>query len=163
MSGKLAWRSAVPVDGGKVFRNVHVGAGANSKEEEGLGVTDATTLVADVTWRLRFDLPPTLPSGTAKLKIRALANATSGVLRLNPKWASVADEEDPSAATLNAEGNTDITWGAGDNDQYKGVKITLDADTLVGGEVCVMDLVIVDTGTTIAVVTTLATVEIIWE
>lgn len=159
--GPIFPHSAFPVDS-VLFPNFHVGAGANSKHDEGLGCPDATTLVADATWRLRFQMPPTLPTGTGKLRILALANATTGVLRLNPTWVSVAVEEDPSSATPVAEGNNDITWGAGDNDQYKELKVTLDADTLVASEEVVMELVIVNTGTTLAVDSTLIG-SIIWE
>src|SRR3972149_10836650 len=112
--GPVFPRSAYPVTAGRVFPNIHVGAGANSKHEEGFGVE--ASVGADSIWRLRFQMPPTLPSGTAKLKLRALANAISGAAKVNPKWASVAVEEDPSSATLNAEGTGTITWAAGDND-----------------------------------------------
>jgi hypothetical protein len=91
-----------------------------------------------------------------------LANATTGVVRVNPKWASVAVEEDPSSATLNAEGATSITWGAGDNDQYKETKINLDADTLIADEMVVMDLTFEDASTTLAVTST-HIVSVIWE
>jgi hypothetical protein len=160
--GPIFPHSAFPVTAGRVFPVVHVGAGANSKQEEGLGVDDATAIVSDVIWRLRFLMPPTLPSGTGKLRILSLANATSGALKINPKWASVAVEEDPSSATLNAEGTSTITWSTGDDDQYKETKVTLDADTLVVDEMVVMDFVIENTGTTLAV-TSLHHVAIIWE
>jgi hypothetical protein len=135
-----------------VFPNIHVGAGANSKHEEGLGVE--ASLGADSIWRLRFLMPPTLPSGTGKLRLLALANATSGAAKVNPKWASVAVEEDPSSATLQAETVQTLTWGAGDNDQYKELKVTLDADTLVAGEVVVMDLTFETSSWTLAQVST---------
>lgn len=152
--GPIYPASAFPVTSGFVFPNCHVGAAANSKQDCGLGVTDATTLTTDAIWRLRFWMPPTLPTGTCKLRIWALANATSNAVKINPKWASVNSEEDPSGATLNAEGTSTITWAAGDNDQYKELKINLDADTPVGGEMIVMDLVFEDTSTTLAVVST---------
>lgn len=159
--GPLFPRSAIPVTSGKVFDNVHIGAGSNSKHEEGLGVM--ASVDADCIWRLRFQMPPgSLPSGTCKLLLRALANATSGAAKVNPKWASVAPEEDPSAATLNAEGTGTITWGAGDNDQYKELKINLDADTPVAGEEVVMDLTFETTSWTLAVVSTWIA-SIIWE
>lgn len=146
--------SAFPVTAGMVFPNFHVGAGANSKQDEGLGVADATTLTSDAIWRLRFKVPSTLPTGTCTLILDSLANATSGALKWNPKWASVASLESPSGATLNAEGTQTITWAAGQNDQYKRSTITLDADTVVAGETIVLDLVFEDTGTTLAVVST---------
>src|SRR5690606_13439461 len=101
-AGPLFPHSTFPVTSGNTFPNYHVGAGANSKHDEGLGV--AASIAADSTWRLRFMMPPVLPSGTLKLNLWALANATSGDAKVNPKWAMVADEADPSSAALSAEG-----------------------------------------------------------
>jgi hypothetical protein len=128
---------------------VHVGGGANSKQDVGLGVVDATTLTSDAIWRLRFRQPGTLPSGTLKLYIWSIANASSGVLKVNPKWASVATTESPSAATLQAEGTSTITFVSAD--AYVQTVITLDADTPVANESIVMDLTFEDSGTTVAV------------
>ncbi|MCH9010865.1 MAG: hypothetical protein IIC21_09590 [Chloroflexi bacterium] len=158
--GPIFPHSAFPVTAGRVFPNFHVGAGANSKQDEGLGVE--ASVGADSTWRLRFQMPPTLPTGTGKLRLLALANATSGVAKVNPKWVSVAVEEDPSGATLNAEGTSTVTWSTGDNDQYKELKVTLDADSLVASEEVVMDLVFETTSWTLAQVSTWI-VSIIWE
>lgn len=144
--------SAYPVTAPRVFPNFHVGAGANSKHDEGLGVE--ASLGADATWRLRFKMPPVLPTGTPKLDLWALANATANSAKVNPKWASVALEESPSGATLNAEGTQTLTWGSGDNDQYKQLLVTLDADTVVAGEMIVMDLTFETTNWTLAVVST---------
>jgi len=133
------------------FPNIYVGGGANSKHEEGLGV--AASLGADTIWRLRFQMPTTLPTGTATFRLLALANATAGVARVNPKWVSVAVGESPSAATPLAESVTPtsqagqaggsgatLTWGTGDADQYVEARWTMDADTVVAGEIIVMDL-----------------------
>lgn len=158
--GPVGAYSAFPVTAGKVFERVHVGAGAGSKHEIGFGVM--ASLDADATWRLRFHMPPTLPSGTGKLLLRALAAATSGAAKVNPKWASVAAEEDASSATLNAEGTSTVTWAAGDSDVYKEVKITLDADTLVAGETVVLDLVFETASWTLAVASTWA-MFVVWE
>lgn len=160
--GPIYPASAFPVTSGFVFPGCHVGAGANSKQDCGLQVTDATTLTSDAIWRLRFWMPPTLPSGTCKLKIWALANATSNAVKINPKWAMVDAEADPSSATLNAEGTSTITWAAGDNDQYKELKITLDAVTVNASQMMVMDLTFEDTSFTLAVVSTYH-VAVIWE
>ncbi len=157
--GPIFPHSAFPVSS-RVFPNFHVGAGANSKHDEGLGVE--ASLGADAIWRLRFQLSPTLPTGTGKLRLLALANASTGVAKFDPKWASVAVEESPSDAALNAEGTGTITWGAGDNDQYKELKVTLDADTLVAGEEVVMDLIFETASWTLAVVSTWIA-SIIWE
>jgi len=160
--GPIFPHSAFPVDADDVFPNIHVGAGANSKHDEGLGVANATDIAADATWRLRFQMPPTLPTGTGKLRILSLSSAETGVVKPHVKWASVAVEEDPSAATLNDEGVGTITWGSADDDQYKETLVTLDADTLVASEEVVMDLVFEDASMTLAVVST-HIVSIIWE
>ena len=159
--GPLFPCSIYPVTSARVWANVHVGAGANSKQDYGLGVQ--ASVGADSIWRLRFNLPPTaLPTGTGKLRLLALANATANSAKVNPKWASVAVGEDPSAATLQAEGTSTLTWAAGDNDKYKELKITLDADTMVAGEIVVMDLTFETSSWTLAVVSTWIP-SIIWE
>jgi hypothetical protein len=174
-AGPLFPQSAYPVTASRVFPNVHVGAGANSKHDEGLGVE--ASLGADSIWRLRFQLPPTLPTGTGKLRLLCLANATSGAIRVNPKWASVAVGESPSGATLNAETTTPdaragaagspgasdtLVWGAADNDQYLEAKWVLNADTLVAGEIVAMDLTCETSGWTLAAVLTMIP-SLIWE
>lgn len=143
-----------------VFASIHAGAGASCPNEEGLGVS--ASLSSDASWCLRFMLPPTLPSGTAKLRLVALANATAGDAKVNPKWASVAMEEAPSQVTLNMEGTQTVTWATGDNDQYKELKVTLDADTLVAGEIVTMELVFETVNWTLAAISTWQ-VAIIWE
>jgi hypothetical protein len=158
--GPLFPFSAYPVTADRVFPNIHVGAGASSKQEEGMGVE--ASLGADAIWRLRFMLPPSLPSGTGKLRLLALANATTGNAKVNPKWASTGPEEDPSSVTLVAEGTSTLTWGVGDNDQYKELKITLDADTMIAGEIVVLDLVFETTSWTLAQISTWQAA-IIWE
>lgn len=164
--GPLFPHSQVPATSGTTFPNVHVGAGANSKRDDGLGV--AASIAADATWNLRFQMPPSsLPTGTLKLVVRCLANATSGVAKINPKWVAVAAGVSPSGATLVAEGvtpdakagqagSTDtLEWGAGDNDQYVTATWTLNATTLpAAGEVLVMDLVFETSGWTLAQVLT---------
>lgn len=143
---------SIPVTVDRVFPNIHVGAGSNSKQDEGLGVE--ASVGGDCIWRLRFTMPPTLPSGTCKLDLWALANATTGNAKIAPKWASVAVEEDPSSATLNSEGTQTLSWGSGDNDQYKRLTVVLDADTPVAGEVIVMDLTFETSSWTLAAIST---------
>lgn len=158
--GPIFPHSTYPVTSSRVFPNIHVGAGANSKEDEGLGVE--ASVGADAIWRLRFRMPPTLPTGTCKLDLWALANATTGAAKVNPKWVSVAVGENPSAATLVAEGTSTLTWAAGDNDDYKQLKITLDADTPTAGETIVMDLTFETASWTLAQISTWQPA-IIWE
>ena len=157
--GPIFPHSAYPVSA-NVFPNIHVGAGANSKHDSGLGVI--ASLAADAIWRLRFQMPPTLPTGTCKLRMLGLANATSGAAKINPKWVSVAVEESPSGATLVAETVQTVTWTAGDADQYKSLDVTLDADTVVASEEIVMDLTFETSGYTLAQISTWH-VSIIWE
>lgn len=158
--GPIAPISRFPVSSSNTFPNIHVGAGSNSKHDEGMGV--AASIGSDSIWRLRFEMPPVLPTGTGKLKLTALAAATTGNAKINPKWASVNDEEDPSSATLNAEGTSTLTWASGDSDVYKELLIILDADTLVAGETVVMDLTFETSSWTLAVVSTWRAT-IIWE
>ncbi len=158
--GPIFPHSAFPVTADRVFPNFHVGAGANSKQDEGLGVE--ASVGADSIWRLRFQMPPALPSGTAKLKLVALANAVAGLAKVNPNWVSVSAEEDPSSAALNAEGTSTITWAAGDDDVYKVLKIDLNADTVVADEEIVMDLIFETAAWTLAQISTWI-VSVIWE
>lgn len=144
----------------RVYPNIHSGAGANSKYDEGWGVE--ASLSIDSPLRLRFAMPPVLPTGTCKLRLLALANATTGNAKVNPKWVSVAAEEDPSSATPVAEGTQTVSWGAGDNDQYKELKVTLDADTVVASEVIVMDILFETSSWTLAAISTWIPM-IIWE
>lgn len=152
--------SAVPITTDRVYPNIHVCAGSGFKHIEGLGVQ--ASVGADATWRIVFQVPQTLPTGTCKLRLLALANATSGNAKVNPKWASCAVEEDPSSLTLQAETVQTVSWSTGDNDQFKELKVTLDADTVVAGEIIVMDLVFETSSWTLAQISTwLASV--IWE
>lgn len=157
--GPIFPHSAYPTTS-DAFPSFHVGAGANSKHDEGFGVS--ASLGTNTIWRLRFQMPPSLPTGTCKLRLLALANATSGAAKVNPKWVSVAVEEDPASATLNDEGTGTVTWSTGDNDQYKELKVTLDADTVVASEEIVMDLTFETTSWTLAQVSTWIA-SVIWE
>jgi hypothetical protein len=154
--------SAFPVTAGKVFPYVYVGAGANSKYEEGLGVM--ASLDADAIWDLRFQMPTTLPTGTPTFRLLALANATAGVARVNPKLVSVAVGESPSAATPVAETVTPdsqagqsggsgatLTWGnsPSDADQYLEARWTI---TVVAGGIVVCRLTFETSSWTLATI-----------
>lgn len=160
-SGPILPISVVPITDGRVFPNVHVCAGSGFKQIMGLGVE--ASVGADATWRLIFQMPPTaLPTGTGKLRLMALANATSGSAKVNPKWASCAMATDPSGLTLVAETTQTLTWAAGDNDKFKELKIILDAATLTADQLVVMDLVFETTSWTLAQISTWLA-SIIWE
>lgn len=138
--------SAVPITSGKVFP-VNYNGGSND-QELGLGVM--ASLDGDSVWRLAFKMPPSsLPSGTGKVVLHGRANATSGDAKVDPKWVSIAAEEDPGTA-VNSETTQTVTWAAGDADVIKELKVTLDADTLVAGETVYMDLTFITTSWTLA-------------
>lgn len=146
----LAPVSAFPVSNSDTFFHIYEGDGGNSVHEMTMGV-DAS-ISSDAIWRLRFITPPELPSGTAKIKLIALADAETGAAKVNPKWANVAIESDPSSATLTAEGTNTITWSSGDDDVYKELKIELDADVIEANSFIVMDLTFETTDWTLGVI-----------
>lgn len=160
MAGALIFpHSQFPVTAGNVFPYIYVGGGSNSKQDVGLGVLGS--IGADSTWRLRFQIPTTLPSGTAKLRLLALANASSGNAKVTPAVANVAAGSSPSAASLTNESQITVTWGAGDADKYKEAKQTLATAPTAGVEF-VCDLVFNTTGFTLSVAS-LWIVSIVWE
>lgn len=145
---------------GNAFPNFYAGAGGNAAPTDyGLGV--AASLGADVIWQLRFPMPPTIPTGTLKLRILQLANATSGTAKFTVSDTNVAAGASPSAATLTAETQSSVTWGAGDADKYKETKVQL---TVVptGNDTLVVALTFNHTSWTLAVPLTLIAT-IIWE
>lgn len=159
--GPIFPHSAAPTTD-EAFPNVHVGGGANSKQDVGMGVDAGATLAADAIWQLRFQMPATLPTGTMKLRLKGIANASSGVMAVNPKWAGVGEAEDPSGAALSAEGDTSITFVAADD--YITTYITLDAfSTIAGKDELVMDLTFVDTAATTITAVTTWIASIVWE
>jgi len=148
------------VDVDTTFENIHVGGGANSKEESGIGVE--ATLSADSTVRLRFSLPPAIPAGTAKIRLIALANATTGAAKVEISWASVSAESSPSGATLTAEGIQTVTWASGDADVYKELKTTLTSFAGTANDELVVDLGFKTAAYTLAAVSTWKA-RLIWE
>ena len=142
--------SSVPVSPGTAFPNIHIGDGPNSKHEHGLGVSGF--LLQNAIWRLRFDVPSPVPSGTATLRLLALAKEGNANAKVNVKWASVSAGQDPSSATLVAEGTQTLNWvaGGGDIDKYKELKTILDANTINSQDVIVMDLTFESSGWTLA-------------
>jgi hypothetical protein len=159
--GPIFPHSAYPATANNLFPTIYSGGGANSKQEEGLGV--AASIAADSTWRLRFQIPPVLPTGTAKLLLRALANATTGNARVTPALAKVAGGSSPSAATLTNEAQQTITWTAAD--VYKDTEVVL-TNTVIGagdeGKALVCDLVFNSASWTLAQVSCWQ-VSLIWE
>lgn len=161
--GPFGFESWHPVSAGDVFSMVYVGDGAVPDQTHGLGVADATEIAADAIWRGQCPAPMVLPAtGNPYLRIRSRADAVTGVLKVNPKWKSVAAGEDPSTGALNAEGTTTITWSTNDDDEILETFVQLNADTVVAGETIFMDFVIEDTGTTLAV-DSVHVLDVIWK
>jgi hypothetical protein len=114
-------------------------------------VAIGTAASSQGTWHLRFDMPDNLPSGLSPyLRLEAVANASTGDAKVNPKWAAVANGETLDAA-VTAEGTQTYTWATGDEWKRKVTDIALDAVTLAGGDAIVMQLVFESTGWTLAV------------
>lgn len=154
--GPIFPQSAFPVTADKVFPEF-----LTTEMPESLGFL--ASLDADAIWRLFYRMPPTtLPTGTGKLLLVGQANATSGVGKLNVKWKSWGANEVPAAASLNAEGVATITF-ATTAYRLTELKITLDADTLVAGELVMIDLTGETSGWTLAVTLGILIPSIIWE
>lgn len=161
--GPLIPHSLYPADtAGRLFPSFYGGAGGNqAPRDEGMGVM--ASLSADATWELRFLMPPAaaIPSGTMKLRLLALANAATGDAKVTVRDAVVAVGASPSAASLTAETQATVTWGASDNDKYKESKIPLTASP-AGNDVLVVAVTFNTTGWTLAQVSTWIA-SIIWE
>jgi hypothetical protein len=153
--------SAIPVTAGSVF-------GCLIDGDEMLCIADESTLTADATWRLGFEMPPVLATECEyRLQVDVKANASSGVARLNPKWNTWAPGVTRTSLTLNAETVTPdsvsgaagsgatVTFGAGDANQLVRLTWTLNASTVTAGQRIAMDLVAENTSYTLA--TTLGT------
>ncbi len=149
MSFRLFPVSVFPATEGKVYPDVYATT-SNSFLIEALGVI--ASLSADAELHYVFRVPASLPSGTAKLEVLAMAPAVAGAAKFNPKWKSVAveDDMDLAAGSLNAEGTQTLTWSTGDDDQFKSAKVTLDADTVVADEFIVLRLVMETSSWTLA-------------
>ncbi|HJT77679.1 MAG TPA: hypothetical protein VJ739_10805 [Gemmataceae bacterium] len=145
---------------GRLFPNWYAGGGGNAApHDEGFGVK--ASLDADATLELRFPVPPTVPSGTLKLRILALANSSSNSAKLTVSDANVAAGSSPSAASLTAETQTTITWSSGDADKYKEAKVALTASP-AGNDMLVVAVKFQTSGWTLAVVGTFL-FSLIWE
>lgn len=99
---------------GNLYPNIYTGAGGNASASES-GWAVPASLGSNVTLQMRFPMPSSIPSsGTFKLVSYCLANATTGIVKYTVQDANVASGSSPSAATLNSETQTSITWSAAD-------------------------------------------------
>lgn len=110
------------------------------------------SIAADSTWRGNFVLPDPLTFTTMTLRLYLRANAASGSIKVNPKWAVVGDGDNYSGQATTAEGTTTVTWSTGDAYELKIVDITLDAVSLTGaaGKLVKLALVFETSGWTLA-------------
>jgi hypothetical protein len=79
---------------------------------EGVGVV--ASLGADSYAVLQFNMPETIPSGTLKLRILAMADATSGTAKLTIKDGATSAGSNIGAATLNSETQLSQAWATAD-------------------------------------------------
>lgn len=79
---------------------------------EGIGVV--ASLGADAPAILQFNLPESIPTGTAKLRILAMANATTGTAKLTVSDGQTAAGSNIGATTLTAETQLSQTWATAD-------------------------------------------------
>lgn len=84
----------------------------NAGALEGVGVV--ASLLADAAAVLQFNLPESIPSGTLKLRILAMANATAGVAKLTVSDGQTAAGSNIGATTLTAETQLSQTWATAD-------------------------------------------------
>lgn len=159
--GPVTPSSAYPADvTGRLFPIFYGGGGGNaSPHDQGLGVM--ASLTADAVWELRFPVPPTVPSGTLKLRVLSLSSSGAGVAKLTVSDAAVSAGSSPSGATLTAEAQSTITWTVGSADKYIETKVTLSA-TPAGNDMLVVAMTFNTTGWTLGV-TSCHIPTVIWE
>lgn len=131
--------SFFPVTAGKCVEGFYSDLGG-TQEVHARGLGFIAALDADAIWRLIFNMPADLGGGTPRFCLDALANATSGVAKLNPKWKAFNADADLISAAVSAEGLTadvktgggatdTIQWEAGDDTRVLHREWTLNATT----------------------------------
>jgi hypothetical protein len=162
MSGGPILPSSVYLGGasGNLFPNFYAGGGGNAAaHDEGIGVVGS--LGADSVAELRFECPPTIPSGTAKIRVLSLCATNSLNGKFNIADGNVAAGASPSAATLTASATQTITWGASSADKYVETKVAI-SSTPNGNDVLVVALKFLTASWTQTGVST-HLVSLIWE
>jgi hypothetical protein len=79
---------------------------------EGIGVV--ASLAADADAILQFNLPESIPTGVAKIRCLAWANATAGIAKLTIRDGQTAAGSNIGATTLTAETQVSQTWATAD-------------------------------------------------
>jgi hypothetical protein len=136
----------------------YVGAGGNASPTD-VGIQVVANLGSNATAQLRFPMPPSIPTGTLKLRNLMLANATTGTVKYTVQDANVAAGADPSSATLTSETQSSATISAADT--YTEVKTALSA-TPNGNDMLVVAVTFDTSGWTLAQILT-CIFTIIWE
>ncbi len=116
MAGGPILASSIYLGGasGNLFPNFYIPATNTNAAGalEGIGVV--ASLAADAAAVLQFNMPESLPTGTFKLRILSMANATSGVMKLTIKDKNVAAGASLGTSTLNTETQVSQTWATAD-------------------------------------------------
>lgn len=106
---------------GKVFEHGYVKTGTFSPTIWGMGVMG--TLDGDAVVQEYYRAPPEIPGATSpKLQILLLADAITGVARIEPAWRAVNADVDITSVALSTEGLTPTArtgGGAGDTMQWE--------------------------------------------
>lgn len=84
----------------------------NAGAIEGIGVV--ASLASDAVAVLQFNLPETIPSGTAKIRCLAMASTTAGVAKLTINDGQTAAGSNIGATTLSTEAQVVQTWTTAD-------------------------------------------------
>jgi len=147
--------SLIVEENGMGWPGIHEGGGGG--REQGLQIPNATDIVADINIHMRFQMP-SASFLSHQLRIISIANAATGIVIVDPAWipSGGIDAVEPGALTLQPEAvDENITWVTGDEDKWIESVIPLEADSAaVPDDILLVDLVVKNTGTTLAVVST---------
>jgi hypothetical protein len=94
---------------------------------EGVGVV--ASLAADAPVVLQFNMPVSIPTGTLKLRILSMANATSGIMKLTIKDGSTSAGSSIGVTSLTTETQVSQTWATADILVENKVTLTATAPT----------------------------------
>ena len=79
------------------------------------GISVIASLAADSPAVLQFNLPETIPTGTLKLRLLAMANATSGNAKITVADAGTAGGSNVGATTLTTDATAQtVSWTTAD-------------------------------------------------
>jgi hypothetical protein len=125
---------------------------------EGVGVI--ASLTSDAPAIMQFNMPETIPTGTLKLRILAMANATAGVAKLTVSDASTSAGSNIGVTSLTAETQYSQTWATADILVEQ--KLTLTATAPTANQITTIKAVFNTTGWTLAS-TSVFQFSLVWE